>query len=94
MLAFTGAANLDKIFQFDGDDKIDLSALLGKFSPAGDIDDFVKISHAGNYSLAVDVDGAQNGHNFVDAAVIITTTPIEALNHGAQYLLDHNILIA
>lgn len=67
------AADTDVIADFHaGQDTIDIHSLLTGFDPlTSNLSDFVEVTHVGhNTVLSVDTDGAANGSNFVDIALV------------------------
>jgi Ca2+-binding RTX toxin-like protein len=74
MFADSGAGNVDTILDYSAgrNDKIDLSGLLdAHFGVGSNESDFVRLSNAGsNVIVQVDTDGAANGANWSDVAVL------------------------
>ncbi len=72
VFAEAGPANVDTITDHNTKDVIDLSPLLdSQFHPTDNPADFARLVQNGsNVVVQADLDGAANGHNFVDVAVL------------------------
>ena len=72
VFAEAGPANVDTITDHSTNDVIDLSPLLDShFGPTDNPADFARLVQNGsNVIVQADLDGAANGHNFVDVAVL------------------------
>ncbi len=72
VFAEAGPANVDTITDHNTKDVIDLSPLLdSQFHPTDNPADFARLVQNGSdVVVQADVDGAANGHNFVDVAVL------------------------
>ncbi len=72
VFAEAGPANVDTITDYSTNDVVDLSPLLDShFGPADNFADFARIVQNGStITVQADLDGAANGRNFVDVAVL------------------------
>ncbi len=87
--------NLDRVTDFDAGalgDTLDLSDLLtGYFAGSSDPSDFVQFVNAGSDTMVqVDIDGAANGVNFVDACLLEGVI----LANVNQAVMEGNLLLA
>jgi Ca2+-binding RTX toxin-like protein len=78
---FDNTATVDTIYDFDaaGRDYLDISGILEGYELATDyISDYVQLTEvSGDTYVAVDTDGADNGSNFTDIAILDDTTGLD-----------------
>jgi VCBS repeat-containing protein len=76
-----GADASDTIVDFSvAEDTLDLSNILGPNFNIANLNDFVQLQETGSSTIRVDSDGAANGRNFVDVAVLEDIFAGDALN--------------
>lgn len=85
--AIGGQADTIEDFTVGEGDSIDISNILSAYDPMADaISDFVAVTGGGaEMTLSIDVDGADNGANFVDVVVFdnIGHTLEDMINNGS-----------
>jgi len=77
---FDSSVGIDSVYDFDTvtGDQLDISALISFDAASDDIADFLRATESnGDTILAVDSDGASNGVNFTNFAVLQDTTGID-----------------
>ena len=81
MFIFDNTTGVDTVHDFDaaGRDWLDISDIITGYDPlADDLNDFVALTEsAGNTTVSVDSDGAANGSNYTDIAVLNGVTGLD-----------------